>query len=253
VARGDAFEGRTALVTGATRGIGLAIAQILVERGARVCVTARKQEGLDGAVERLGAGRALGVQGRADDPDHQAAAVAATMERFGSLDVLVNNAGVNPQFGPLVEADLGAVRKIMDVNVVAALAWVQHAWKAWMAEHGGVVLNVSSLGGLRAEPGIGAYNASKAALLQLTRQLALELAPGVRVNAIAPAVVKTQFARRLWEGRDAEAAVGYPLGRFGDPADTATLAAFLLSDEASWITGETVVLDGGISARGFSA
>jgi len=119
-----------------------------------------------------------------------------------------------------------------------------------MAEHGGAVLNVASVGGLRAEAMIGAYNASKAALIHLTRQLAVELAPGVRVNAIAPAVVKTRFARVLWEGREAEAAAAYPLGRLGTPADTAGIARFLLSDEASWITGQTMVVDGGLSLGG---
>lgn len=249
--QGRSFEGRTALLTGASRGIGFAIAELLAARGARVCITGRKQDQLDEAVARLGDDRALGVRGGADDADHQAAAAAAAVERFGSLDILVNNAGVNPQYGPLVEADLGAVRKIMEVNVVGALAWTQQAWKAWMGTHGGVILNVASLGGLRPSPGIGAYNAAKAALIHLTRQLALELAPDVRVNAIAPAVVKTRFARALYEGREAEVAAQYPLGRLGAPQDAATLAAFLLSDEASWITGEVVVLDGGVSARGF--
>lgn len=245
------FEGRTALVTGASRGIGLAIAELLTARGARVCITGRKQDQLDEAVARLGDDRALGVRGAADDPDHQAAAVAAAVDRFGSLDILVNNAAVNPQYGPLVEADLGAVRKVMEVNVVGVLAWVQQAWKAWLAEHGGAILNVASLGGLRPGRGIGAYNASKAALIALTRQLAQELAPGVRVNAIAPAVVKTHFARVLYEGKEAAVAAEYPLGRLGVPQDAAAAAAFLLGDEASWITGEVVVLDGGISARGF--
>lgn len=248
----QAFEGRVALVTGATRGIGYAIAERLATRGAQVCITARKQDALDAAVAELGEDRALGVRGSADDPDHQATAVAAAVERFGRLDLLVNNAGVNPLYGPLVEADLNAVRKIMDVNVVGVLGWVQQAWKVWLAEHGGAILNVASLGGLRPGEGIGAYNASKAALIQLTRQLAQELAPGVRVNAIAPAVIKTRFARALYEGREAQVAAGYPLGRLGNPEDAAAAAAFLLSDEATWITGDVVVLDGGASIRGWS-
>jgi NAD(P)-dependent dehydrogenase (short-subunit alcohol dehydrogenase family) len=191
------------------------------------------------------------VAGAADDPVHREEAVARTIERFGSLDLLVNNAGVNPQHGPLVDADLGAVRKILEVNVTGALAWTQLAWRGWMAANGGAVLNVASLGGLRPGHGIGAYNASKAALIALTRQLAQELAPGVRVNAVAPAVVRTRFARALYEGREAEVAAAYPLGRLGEPGDVAEAAAFLLGPGAAWITGQTLVLDGGLSQRGF--
>ncbi len=240
------LDGRAALITGGTRGIGYGIAEELVARGASVCITARKEEELDAAVAGLGP-RAMGVRGSADDAGHQADAVAQTLERFGRLDVLVNNAAVNPQYGPLVDADLGAVRKVFDVNVVAVLAWTQRAWHAWMAEHGGVVLNVASVGGLRAGAPIGAYNASKAAVIHLTRQLASELGPGVRVVGIAPAVVKTTFARALYEGREDEVAAAYPLRRLGVPADTAKLAAFLVSDDASWITGETVTIDGGVT------
>jgi NAD(P)-dependent dehydrogenase (short-subunit alcohol dehydrogenase family) len=243
--------GSTALVTGASRGIGYAIAAALAARGASVTITARKPEALAEAVERLGPDRAMGVAGAADDPAHREEAVARTIERFGSLDLLVNNAGVNPQHGPLVDADLGAVRKILEVNVTGALAWTQLAWRGWMAANGGAVLNVASLGGLRPGHGIGAYNASKAALIALTRQLAQELAPGVRVNAVAPAVVRTRFARALYEGREAEVAAAYPLGRLGEPGDVAEAAAFLLGPGAAWITGQTLVLDGGLSQRGF--
>jgi len=243
--------GSTALVTGASRGIGYAIAAALAVRGASVTITARKPEALAEAVERLGPDRSMAVAGAADDSAHREEAVARTIERFGSLDLLVNNAGVNPQHGPLVDADLGAVRKILEVNVTGALAWTQLAWRGWMAANGGAVLNVASLGGLRPGHGIGAYNASKAALIALTRQLAQELAPGVRVNAVAPAVVRTRFARALYEGREAEVAAAYPLGRLGEPADVAEAAAFLLGPGAAWITGQTLVLDGGLSQRGF--
>jgi NAD(P)-dependent dehydrogenase (short-subunit alcohol dehydrogenase family) len=247
------FTGRVALVTGGTRGIGLGIAQELVARGANVCVTARKPEELDEAVRTLdpnGENRAMSARGSADDAEHQEAAVAATVDRWGRLDFLVNNAAVNPQYGPLMDADLGAVRKVFEVNVVAVLAWTMQAWNAWLREHGGAVVNVASVGGLRAGSPIGAYNASKAALIHLTRQLGVELAPQVRVNAIAPAVVKTKFARALYEGREEQVAAHYPMKRLGTPEDTAKLAAFLLSDDASWITGETVTIDGGISVGG---
>ncbi|GAC1440814.1 MAG: SDR family oxidoreductase [Mycobacteriales bacterium] len=238
------FEGRVALVTGGTRGIGLGIAEELVARGARVVITARKPDELDAAVASLGEGVALGVRGSADDEEHQREAVRRGIERFGRLDHLVNNAAVNPQYGPLVDADLSAVRKVFEVNVTAVLGWTQQAIRAGLTTS---ILNVASVGGIRAGAPIGAYNASKAALIHLTRQLGVELGPAVRVNAIAPAVVKTRFASALYEGREEEVAQAYPLKRLGVPADTAKAAAFLLSDGASWITGETLVVDGGVT------
>jgi NAD(P)-dependent dehydrogenase (short-subunit alcohol dehydrogenase family) len=241
------FEGHVALITGGTRGIGLGIAQELVARGARVVVTARKPEELEKVVADLGQDVAASARGSADDEAHQAEAVALALERFGRLDHLINNAAVNPQYGPLVDADLSAVRKVMEVNVTAVLGWTQQAWRAALREHGGSILNVASVGGFRAGAPIGAYNASKAALIHLTRQLGVELGPTVRVNAIAPAVVKTTFAKALYEGREDEVAQAYPLKRLGVPEDTAKAAAFLLSDDASWITGETLVVDGGVT------
>jgi NAD(P)-dependent dehydrogenase (short-subunit alcohol dehydrogenase family) len=247
------FAGRVAVLTGATRGIGLALAQELVNRGASVVVTARKPAELDDAVATLdpdGTGRAVASRGSADDAEHQQATVALALDRFGRLDHLVNNAAVNPQYGPLMEADLSAVRKVFDVNVTATLAWTQLAWQAWLGEHGGSVLNVASVGGIRAGSPIGAYNASKAALIHLTRQLGVELGPKVRVNAVAPAVVKTTFARALYEDREDEVAAAYPLKRLGVPSDIGAAGAFLLSDAASWITGETLVVDGGVTLGG---
>jgi NAD(P)-dependent dehydrogenase (short-subunit alcohol dehydrogenase family) len=244
------FAGRVALVTGGTRGIGFGIAQELTSRGARVVITARKPDELDKAVAELGGESvAVAARGSADDEAHQAEAVALAIERFGRLDHLVNNAAVNPQYGPLVEADLSAVRKVFEVNVTAVLGWTQQAVRQGMAE-GGSVLNVASVGGLRSGSPIGAYNASKAAVIHLTRQLGAELGPRVRVNAIAPAVVKTDFAKALYEGREGDVAAAYPMGRLGVPADTSKAAAFLLSDDASWITGETLVVDGGVTVAG---
>jgi 3-oxoacyl-[acyl-carrier protein] reductase len=172
------------------------------------------------------------------------------MAAFGRVDYLVNNAAVNPVFGPMIDYELAAVRKIFEVNVVATLLWTQLAHRAWLKDNGGAVLNVASVGGVVPGPFIGAYNASKAALIHLTRQLAQELGPATRVNGIAPAVVKTDFAKALYEDREEAVAARYPLKRLGTPGDTAKLAAFLLSDDAAWITGQTVVIDGGITATG---
>ena len=237
------------MLTGASRGIGLATAQRLVDEGARVVVTARKADGLAVAVDSLGGPEhAVAVAGRGDDPEHQAQAVSTAVRLFGRLDVLVNNTGINPSFGPLTELDESAARKIMDVNVLSALSWVRQALAHGLGrDEPGAVVNIASIAGLHPSPGIGYYGVSKSALLGLTVQLAAELAPRVRVNAVAPAVVKTRFAAALYEGHEAEAASRYPLGRLGEPEDVASAVAFLASADAGWITGQTVVLDGGIT------
>ena len=241
------FAGRTALVTGASRGIGLAVAQRLVAEGARVVVTGRKPGPLAEAVAQLGGPEhAVGVAGDTADDEHRAAAVARAVETFDSLDLLVNSAGINPVFGPLVDLDLAAARTTVEANVLAALSWVQHAHRAWLGEHGGAVVNLSSIGAFAPSAGLGAYSASKLMLVHLTRTLALELGPGVRVNAVAPALVKTRFSTAIYAGREAEATADYPLGRLGTPEDVAAAVAFVLSDDAGWITGQTLLLDGGL-------
>ncbi len=248
------FHGRVALVTGASRGIGHAIAAELARGGAAVTISSRKPDQIEAAARELRAevpdARVLAVAantGRDEDRDE---VVRRTIEEFGRLDVLINNTGINPIYGPLADADLAAVRKIFDVNVVAALGYVQLALKAWMAEHGGAIVNVASIAGLRSSGVLAAYGASKAALIRLTEELAWQLGPGVRVNAVAPAVVKTKFAEMLYSTREEEAAAAYPMKRLGDPKDVAELVAFLASDSASWITGETVRVDGGMLATG---
>lgn len=239
-------SGRVALVTGASRGIGRGIAGRLVAEGARVCITARKQEALDAAVQELGGPEvACAVAGRTDDPEHQAATVAQVLDTFGRLDLLVNNAGINPAYGPLMKLDLDVARKVVEVNALAPVAWAQHATTAWMGEHGGAIVNVSSASAIRPYPGLGLYGATKAMLAQLTQGMALEMGPAIRVNAIAPAVVKTRFASALYEGKEADVSSAYPLRRLGTPEDVAGLVSFLLSDDAGWITGEVVVIDGG--------
>ncbi|MEU0844544.1 SDR family oxidoreductase [Streptomyces sp. NPDC005962] len=239
-------SGKAALVTGASRGIGYGIAEAMVARGDRVCITGRNEDALKEAVERLGADRVIGVPGKAHDEAHQAVAVERAMEAFGRVDYLVNNAGTNPVYSPIADLDLAVIRKVFETNVVSALGFAQQTWKAWQKENGGAIVNISSVAGMTPSPFIAAYGVSKAAMINLTAQLAHEFAPGVRVNAIAPAVVKTKFATALYEGREEEAAAAYPLGRLGVPEDIGGAAAFLTSDQAAWITGQTLVVDGGV-------
>ena len=236
------FEGHIALITGASRGIGLAIAHRLVAEGAQVVITGRHEESLAAAVAELGEHSASAVAGRADDPQHRADVFAHIAGLHGRLDHLVNNAGINPAYGPALDVDPSAVRKILDVNVIAALEWTTAAVAFGLSRS---LVNVSSISALAAAPGIGIYGVSKAALINLTIQLAHELAPSIRVNAVAPAVIKTAFARELYEGREQDVASHYPLKRLGEPDDVAGPVAFLLSDDSAWITGQTVVIDGG--------
>jgi NAD(P)-dependent dehydrogenase (short-subunit alcohol dehydrogenase family) len=245
------LSGRVALITGGTRGIGRAIAETYAAAGAAVCVVARKQPELDSTVaslEGLGAS-ATAWRGSAGDPEVVEGAVAHCIGTLGGLDVLVNNAATNPYLGPTVDLPGSALEKVLAVNVAGPVRWIQAAWHAWMADHGGVVINVASIGGLRTSPGIGIYNVSKAALIHLTRQFAGELAPTVRVNAIAPGLVRTDMARALWEPNEEAANRMQPLGRIGEPDDIAQAALYLASDASSWMTGETIVLDGGTLIR----
>jgi len=242
------FDGKVALVTGSSRGIGRAIATELAASGARVMLSSRKAEDLEAAAAAID-GEVAWTVANAGEPDQAEACVAATVERFGAVDILVNNAATNPYMGPTIDIDLPRLDKTIAVNWRAPLYWSQLAWRASMQERGGVILNVASVGGLSVEPTIGAYNATKAALLHLTRTLAAELAPGVRVNAIAPGLVKTDMARALWERHEEAMARVMPLGRLGEPVDIAQASAFLCSDAASWITGATLVVDGGALTR----
>ncbi|MEJ3654687.1 SDR family oxidoreductase [Actinomycetes bacterium KLBMP 9759] len=243
---GARFDGKVAIVTGASRGIGLGIAERLVAEGAKVVITARKPDPLAEAVAALGGPEhAIGIAGRGDDVEHQRDAVEQAVQTFGSLDMLVNNTGINPVYGPMIEMDLGAAHKIVEVNAISALSWMQQAHRAWMGEHGGAVVNVSSVAALKPSPGIGMYGASKAMLAHITMELAVELGPSIRVNAVAPAVVKTRFATALYEGREEAVAAAYPLKRLGVPEDIAGVVAFLLSPDAAWLTGQMIVVDGG--------
>lgn len=242
-------DDKVALVTGASRGIGEAVAAALVESGARgVVITSRKPENLAEAVERIGhADRLHAIAARADSEEDAEAAVAAAVDRFGACDIVVNNAGTNPGVGPLAFVDLGALDKTWAVNQRGPLLVARAAFRRWMGDHGGAIVNVASVAGLSPSPMMGAYNISKAALIYMTRQMALEMAPGVRVNAVAPSIVRTRLAEALWRNREEAAAAAHPLGRIGDPEDVANAVVFLASDAASWITGVVLPVDGGVS------
>ena len=243
------FDRQVALVTGGSRGIGEAIAAELLESGARgVAVTSRRADNLDAVAERLGSSdRLLTIEARADDERAAVEVVAAVVERFGSCDILVNNAGTNPSAGPLSDVDLGAVDKTWAVNQRAPLVWSREVWRQWMSSAGGSIVNVASVGGLQPGSALGAYNVSKAALIHLTRQLAFEMAPGVRVNAVAPSVVRTRLSALLWNGIEEHTASLHPLKRIGEPEDVAAAVAFLASEQASWITGVVLPIDGGVT------
>ena len=247
-------ENKVAIVTGASRGIGLGIARRLVADGARVIITARQPEALAEAVEVLGGpSHALAIAGHADDEAHQDEVVAAARETFGRLDYLVNNAGINPSYGPMLEMDIDSARKILEVNVLSAFSWTQKAVGAGLGSAevpGGVIVNVASIAGLAATGLLGWYAVSKAAMIHLTTELGYQLGPDVRVNAVAPGVVKTVFAQALYEGREEKVAKRYPLKRLGVPEDISGAVSFLLSSDSSWMTGQTVVVDGGAMLAG---
>ncbi|WP_125079303.1 SDR family oxidoreductase [Mycobacterium sp. P7213] len=238
------LTGRTAIITGGSRGIGLAIGQRLAEAGANVVLTSRDQESADAAAAQVN-GNALGVAAHVADDEAAQRCINTTLERFGTVDILVNNAGTNPAFGPLIDQDHARFAKIFDVNLWGPLLWTSCAVKAWMGDHGGVVVNTASIGGMSFAPLMGMYNATKAALIHVTKQLALELSPGIRVNAICPGVVRTKLAEVLWKEHEQGLSTGIPLGRIGEPVDVADAVLFLVSDAASWITGQTLVMDGG--------
>jgi NAD(P)-dependent dehydrogenase (short-subunit alcohol dehydrogenase family) len=245
------LDGKTALITGASRGIGQAIAASFAEAGGSVMISSRKADALmqaKVAIDRAAGDRAGEVAwhvANAGDPEQAEACVSATVERFGSIDILVNNAATNPYYGPIIAIDTARADKTVRVNQSGYLEWAQAAWRAGMSERGGVVLNLASIGGLTVEGGIGWYNVTKAAVIHLTSQLAGELGPKVRVNALAPGLVKTEFARALWESAEESIAGRMPLRRLGEAEDIANAALFLCSDAASWITGHTLVIDGG--------
>jgi NAD(P)-dependent dehydrogenase (short-subunit alcohol dehydrogenase family) len=242
------LDGKVALVTGASKGIGRAIAAGMAESGASVMLSSRKQEQLEEAAASM-EGEVAVFAANAGSIEAADECVAATIERFGRLDILVNNAATNPHYGRTLDVEPGKFDKTIEVNLRGPLYWSRAAHRQAFAERPGVIINISSVGGLRAEYGLGVYNLTKAALIHLTRQLANELGP-TRVVGIAPGLVKTDFAKVLVDNFGEALERSLPTKRLGEPEDIANLAVFLASDRASWMTGETYVIDGGAGVRG---
>ncbi len=241
------LDDKVAIVTGGSRGIGKGIATAYAESGAQVMIVSRKADSCEDAAAEIGHG-CQWMAGNVSDAEFAASVIDRVVADHGRVDVLVNNAATNPYAGPTIDVDLPRWDKTLQVNVTAPLVWTQLAWQKSMKDGDGgcSVINISSVGGLSTNEVLGVYDITKAALIHMTKQLAAEMGPKVRVNAIAPGLIKTDFARILWEGeRGDEVAKMYPLGRLGETTDIAGAATFLAADTGSWITGQTIVLDGG--------
>ena len=244
------LSGRVALVTGASRGIGSAIAEILAEHGATVVLSSRKQADLDTEAERINGlypERATPIAAHAGREEDLRRLVDQVMQRFSRIDILVNNAGTNPYFGPVLGAELSAWDKTFEVNLRGYFILIKLVYEASMEARGGSIVNISSIGGLRPGIGLGVYNITKAGVIMLTRQLARELGGKVRVNAVAPGLVKTRFAEALWGNQEIldRVLAENPMGRIGVPEEIAAGVLFLASDAASYVNGEVLVIDGG--------
>ena len=237
------LQGKTALVTGGSRGIGKAIAATFVRCGANVMIVSRKEDSLRAAAEEIG-GNIAYLAANTGDVDSAEKVVTATLEKFGSLDIFVNNAATNPYAGPMMDVDQSRYDKTFQVNLRGPVFWTQAVWNQWMKDHPGVIVNIASIGGLRTESSLGVYNLTKAAIIHMTRQLAGELG-ATRVVGVAPGLIVTDFAQMLVDNFGDTLAKRLPTKRLGQPQDIANLVAFLASDLASWITGETYVIDGG--------
>ena len=246
------LDGKVAIVTGASRGIGRAIALRLAQAGGRVVVSSRKLENVQPVADEIVAagGQALAVQAHVGSPDDVAALVARAVETFGRVDVAVNNAATNPHFGPLLTADEAQWDKILDTNAKGAFRVCKAVVPLMEAQGGGKIINLTSVAGLRPSPGMGMYGISKAAIIMLTQVLAVELGrANIQVNAIAPGVIKTRFSQVLWQTPQIAEPIlrNMPLGRFGEPEDVAGLALYLASPASDYVTGAVFVVDGGMN------
>ena len=248
------LTGKVALITGSSRGIGRAIAERMAEQGARVVISSRKQDACDTAAaeinERYGAGRAIAIAANISSQEGLTELVQRTQQEWGSIDILVCNAASNPYYGPMAGISDEQFRKIFDNNVLSNHWLISLVSPDMVKRKAGAIIIVSSIGGLHGSSIIGAYNVSKAADFQLARNMAVELGPhNVRVNCIAPGLIQTDFARALWENPDtlAQATSTTPLGRIGQPDEIAGAAVFLASDAGSFMTGQAMVIDGGVT------
>jgi len=244
------LSGRVALITGASRGIGSAIAEILAEHGAQVVLSSRKQADLDAEADRINGlypERATAIAAHSGRPEDLEKLVQATMERFSRIDILVNNAATNPYFGPVMGAELSAWDKTFEVNLRGVFLLTKLVYEASMESRGGAIVNVASIGGIRPGLGLGVYNVTKAGVIMLTKQLARELGGKVRVNAVAPGLIKTRFAEALWGNQEIldRVLAQNPMARIGVPDEVAAAVLFLASDAASYVNGEVLVIDGG--------
>ncbi|TAN24814.1 MAG: SDR family oxidoreductase [Actinomycetota bacterium] len=252
------LSNKVAVITGGSSGIGEAIAESFALSGATVILVSRKSEKLRAAAQKInnkaGAEKASWIAANVSDPAGLQHVVAQCKGEFGFVDILVNGAAANPYFGSTVNLELSAMRKILEVNLEAVQMWTSEFWSNFWSrgQRPASSINIASIGGMIVGEGIGFYNVSKAGVIHLTRQLANELAPDVRVNSISPGLVKTEFARALWEKWGEQLAESLPLKRIGEPKDISGAALFLASDLSGWITGTNLVVDGGALVRGLS-
>lgn len=251
------LEGKIALVTGSSRGIGRSIAEELAAAGAKVVISSRKQDACDDIAEiinsRHGQGRAIAIAANISDKSALQIMVDQTRRHLGPIDILVCNAATNPYYGSIAGIDDEQFRKVFENNVLANHWLIQMVAPDMIDRQGGSIIIVSSIGGLMGSKVIGAYNVSKAADFQLVRNLAIEFGPSnIRINAIAPGVIRTDFARALWDDPDAVARLeqATPLGRIGEANEIAGAAVFLASPASAFMTGQNIVIDGGTTIKG---